>query len=167
MKKSIIVILVLSIFAIACSVGGYSFSGGSVGDAKTINIKDFPNRASNVEPTLSSLFTEGLKDRFVRQSSLSLTNGKADMVIEGEITGYRLSPVGASADETAAKERLTVTVQVRFTNLTDETKDFESSFSRYSEYSKNTSLDAVLNQLLEDIVDQLTEDIYNKALVNW
>ena len=38
-------------------------------------------------------------------------------------------------DETAAMNRLTITVSVSFTNKFDETQNFEQSFSRYADYS--------------------------------
>ena len=168
MKNFLYILLIVASGIIAgCAAGGYSFTGGSVGDAKTINIKSFPNRAPLVEPTLSNRFTEALKDRFVQQSSLSLTNGTGDMQIDGEITGYTLTPQAVQSGDLAARTRLTITVKVKYTNTLDDSNDFEQNFSRYSEYDNTKSLDAALDGLLEDILSQLTEDIYNKALVNW
>ncbi len=161
------VYLCLVLLVVSCKSGGYSFTGGSVGNAKTIRVHHFPNRADIVNPTLSNNFTEALKDRFVQQTSLSLTNGNADMEFKGEIVGYRVSPQAFQGNETAALNRLTISVKVVFVNRTDESKNFESSFSRFADFSSTESLTSVENQLVETILEQLTEDIFNKALVNW
>lgn len=165
LKYSAYLLLILSIFA--CKSGGYSFTGGSPGDAKTIRVNHFPNRADVVNPSLSNTFTEALKDRFVQQTSLSVTNGNADLEFEGEITAYRVTPQAFQGNETAALNRLTITVKVKFTNRTDETKNFESSFSRFADFSSTKSLSSVEDELVDEILEQITEDIFNKALVNW
>lgn len=157
---------VMLAFLTACS-GGYSFTGGDVGSAKTIRVAYFPNRASVVNPSLSSQFSEALKDRFVQQTSLSVSNGNADLEFEGEIVDYKVTPQAYQGNETAALNRLTISVKVKFTNRIDESKSFESNFSRFSDYSSTESLTSVEDQLVEDILDQITEDIFNRALVNW
>jgi hypothetical protein len=163
--RNILFVTVLALFW-TCS-GGYSFTGGSVGDAKTIRVQYFPNRAEVVNPSLSTFFAESLKDRFLQQSSLTVTNAVPDLDFEGEITDYRITPQAFQGNETAALNRLTITVKVKFTNHKDESKNFESSFSRYADYSSTESLTSVESQLVEEITNQLTEDIFNRALVNW
>jgi hypothetical protein len=120
-----------------------------------------------VQPILSSTFTEALKDRFVQQTSLNLVNGMPDMEFEGEITGYKITPQAYQGNETAALNRLTITVKIKFVNRTDETQNFEQSFSEFAEYSSSKSLSSVETELIEEIVDKLTESIFNKAVVNW
>ena len=87
--------------------------------------------------------------------------------IEGEITGYSTSPIAITGDQTAAMNRLTVTVNVRFTNKYDESKDFEQKFSQYQDYPSNQDLTSVQDVLVEQIVEDLCQDILNKAVVNW
>lgn len=159
--------IVLIVISTSCVSGGYSFTGASIGEAKTIRVKHFPNRAPVVNPGLSSIFVEALKDKFVQQSDLEITNGNADLEFEGEITNYRVTPQAFQGNETAALNRLTISVKVKFTNRTNEDQNFESNFSRFSEYSSSESLTSVESELIEDIVNQLTEDIFNKAVVNW
>ncbi|MFO7790104.1 MAG: LptE family protein [Bacteroidota bacterium] len=155
------------LFLSSCVSGGYSFTGASIGEAETINVKHFPNRAPMVQPTLSNTFTEALKDKFVQQTNLDLVNGTADMEFEGEITGYEITPQAYQGDETAALSRLTITVKVKFINRTDETQNFETTFSAFDEYSSSKSINAVENELIDEIVGELTDDIFNKAVVNW
>jgi len=166
-KKLKHIVLFLTSLALAACSGGYSFTGGSVGEAKTLRVSYFPNRAAVVNPSLSNQFSEALKDRFLQQSSLKLSNDAADLEFEGHITNYRITPQAIQGNETAALNRLTISVNVKFINRIDETKNFESSFSRFSDYSSTESLTSVENQLVDDILEQLTEDIFNRALVNW
>lgn len=116
--------------------GAYSFTGGNTGDAKTIQIDFFPNQAPLVEPALTQRFTNDLQDLFTRQTNLTLTNSNGDLYFSGEITGYRVTPMSGTAEQTAAQNRLTVTVNVRFTNKLEEKDDFEKTFSFYSDYAK-------------------------------
>jgi hypothetical protein len=163
----VLVVMAFSLLLYGCVSGGYSFTGASIGEAETIRVHHFPNRASVVNPTLSNTFTEALKDKFVQQTDLNLTNSNADMEFEGEITSYRITPQAIQGNQTAALNRLTVSVKVKFINRTDESQNFETSFSAYSEYESSKSLSNVETDLIEEIVEKLTEDIFNKAVVNW
>ena len=122
MKKIIIAYAFLLLTTQSCGI--YSFTGGSTGDAKTIQIDYFPNNAILVEPTLSQKFTDALRDLFTRQTNLSLTTTGGDLYFEGEITDYKVIPITATADQAAAQNRLTITVRVRFYNKLVEEDDF-------------------------------------------
>lgn len=148
--------------------GIYSFTGASIPpEAKTVSIKYFPNNASLVEPTLSQIFTDALKDKFVSQTTLILVQKNGDLRLEGEITGYSTKPIAITGDQTAALNRLTITVKVKYVNTFDETKNFESSFNRYEDYPSSQNLSDVQETLITQINEMLIEDIFNKAVVNW
>lgn len=146
-----------------------SLTGGNVDPrAKTVYIQTFRNNAVVVNPLLSQEFTNALKDRIQGQTPLTIINTEnGDYKLEGEITGYTINPVAIQGDETAAMNRLTITVSVRFTNTFDETKNFEQSFSRYVDYSSTQNFTSIESNLVNEINDALTEDIFNKAFVNW
>lgn len=146
-----------------------SLTGGDIDPrAKTVYIQTFRNNASLVNPTLSQEFTNALKDRVQSQTPLTIIDTKnGDYTIEGEITGYSIRPVAIQGDETAAMNRLTITVSVRFSNKYDENKNFEQSFSRYADYASNQNFTSIESSLVQQINDALTEDIFNKAFVNW
>jgi hypothetical protein len=127
----------------------------------------FQNRASVVQPMLSRNLTEKLKDKIQSQTSLKLVNESGDAVFEGEITNYVVTPAAITGDNQAQKNRLSITVNVRFTNKKESQFDFETSFTRYEDFSSFASLQSVENDLIEKIGDQLVEDIFNKAFVNW
>ena len=159
--------LIIILTAISCKVK-YSFTGASISPkAKTVSIQYFPNYAPLVNPSLSQLFTEKLKDKFTSQTNLSLTDRNGDLQFEGSITGYANQPTAIQGNQTAAQNRLTISVKVKFTNTIDEKLSYETSFSRYADYPSTKSLSAVEADLVSQINEQLVEDIFNKAVVNW
>lgn len=168
-------IKVLSIvFAILLLSGckiNYSFTGASIPpEVKTVNILYFPNNASLVVPTLSQKLTDGMRDKFTTETSLDLVNEGGDLIMEGSITGYRTSPVAIQTndgEDQAALNRLTITIEVIYTNTFDDNLSFESTFSRYADYSSDQNLETVQDGLIEEINTMLIEDVFNKAVVNW
>lgn len=167
MKKYIYITTILTLL-ITVSCGVYSFTGGSTGDAKTIQIDYFPNSARLVEPSLSQNFTVALQDLFLRQTNLKLTNSGGDLHFEGEITQYRIIPIAATAEQTAAQSRLTIAVRVRFFNRLIEEDDFEQTFSFYSDYDGNLQLTgSVLEEAYDEIFERITQDIFNASVAKW
>jgi hypothetical protein len=167
MKKYLCIFIVVTLFAFE-SCGVYSFTGGSTGDAETIQIDFFPNNAHLVEPTLSQSFTLSLQDRFLRQTNLNLTNSGGDLHFEGEITQYRIVPIAATSDQTAAQSRLTIAVRVRYYNRLVEEDNFEQTFSFYSDYDGNLQLTgSVLQEAYDEIFLRITQDIFNAAVAKW
>lgn len=165
--RAIVTALMLALAWICHGCGIYSFSGASIpAEAKTISVDYFPNHAQLVNPLLSDNLTTALRGAMTSQTTLDLVETGGDLAFEGEITDYKTTPV-AITGQTAAMNRLTITVKVRFSNRIDETKDFEQTFSRYEDYPSNQDLNSVQESLTTTIVDQLVEDIFNKALVNW
>ena len=103
-----------------------------------------------------------------RAYSFTGATTNADLRLEGEITGYRINPMSATAQQTAAQNRLTVTINVRFYNALDEEKDFEKSFSFYSDFNSNEQLvGGVLEGALDEILERIHQDIFNAALGDW
>lgn len=160
--------LIFGLIILCSSCGIYSFTGASIHpQAKTISIKTFPNMAPMVNPSLSQEFTEALQDKFQKQTSLILVNISGDYELEGEIIGYSTSPIAIQGNEKAALNRLTISVNVRFTNKLNEKDNFEQRFSRYIDYDSSRNLSEVESDLVKQINEVLVEDIFNKAVVNW
>jgi len=146
----------------------YSFTGASISpEVKTISIGYFQNKAQLVVPTLSRNLTEDLQNYFTSQTNLILVDRNGDLNLDGSITGYSVQPQAISGNEVAQLNRLTITVQVKFTNKFDEKQDFESTFSRYLDYPSSQNLASVQDDLIAQINEQLVQDIFNKAVVNW
>ena len=161
-----LVILVIPVLFQGCTVN-YSFSGASTEGLKTLNIQYFPNRAPIVVPTLSQQFTDALIEKMRSQTSLILVNGSADATFEGEIRNYATRSVAIQGDDRPAKNRLTIEIRVKYTNLADPDLSFDQTFSRYEEYGATENLSAIQGRLIESIIEQIIEDVFNKAFVNW
>ena len=90
-----------------------------------------------------------------------------DLELSGAVTGYEVRAAAVTANEVAAMNRLTVTASLKFTNRKFPEEDFEQSFSAYSDYDSNNSLDAVEASLCEEIVQKLIEDMFNASVAQW
>ena len=146
----------------------YSFSGASISpQVKTASIQYFQNRASLVQPGLSQTLTDALIDKCKSQTNLNIINGLGDVNFEGEISDYNTKPLTVSADATAAMNRFTITVKVKFTNVVDPDNSYEQTFSRYEDYNSSLDLSQVEAELSENIIEMIVEDIFNRAFVNW
>ena len=150
------------------SCGPYSFTGVGSIDADTFQVNYFQNNALLIEPGLDRDFTLALQDIITNQTNLNLVNSNGDLVYEGEITEYRISPTTATAQNTAAQNRLTMRVNVRFYNRKNEEDDFEQSFSFFYDYAGSSQLvgaqkDAAHTELFE----RITQDIFNASLAKW
>ena len=166
MKVKIIGILMLILSLQSC--GYYSFTGADTGNAETFQVNFFQNNARLVEPGIDRDFTLQLQDLIQNQTKLSLTNSNADLVYEGEITRYYISPMTATADSEAAQQRLTIAVNVRFYNTLDPEKDFEQTFSFYFDFPRNEQLSGATRDIaIEEVYLRITQDVFNASLTNW
>jgi hypothetical protein len=157
---------VISLLISGCKVS-YSFTGASTEGLTTLSIKYFQNRASIVQPELSQGLTNALIDKCKAQTNLTMINGIGDVNFEGEISDYNTRPLTVGADASAAMNRFTITVKVKFTNSIDPDKSFEQSFSRYQDYRSTYDLGDVEDELVKVIIEMIVEDIFNMAFVNW
>jgi len=165
--KKIIIPALLSLMVCACGI--YSFSGTSIQpDVKTITINFFEYKALKVNPSLANDITEALRLEFRRMTRLEQVDTDGDMEISGEITGYDVRASAVTADEVAAQNRLTITVNVSFSDKLHPEEDFDSkSFSAYADYDSNNTLDAVESSLCAEIIDKIIEDIFNATVAQW
>lgn len=151
----------------------YSVSGASIAlDVKTAYVQYFINRAPLGSPKLSQLLTEKLKDKILSQTTLKIVNvvGTGDVNLEGSIESYSTQPMAVQGgnNATAALNRLSVTIRLKYNNSKDGQYDFDTSFTRYKDYDSNMSAQSAEDQYLEkEIVDNLVDDIFNRAFVNW
>jgi hypothetical protein len=163
-----LLILFLGVFIslAGCKVN-YNFSGAKTGTAETVSISYFTNIAPLNNPSLSQLFTEKLKDKFVRETPLKLIEENGDMTLSGRITDYTVTPVAIQQNVTAAQNRLTITILVKFVNKTDSKYDFEKSFSNFEDFDATKSLSTVEGDLVNAICDKIVQNVFNDAVINW
>jgi hypothetical protein len=167
--KKISILSILLIFITIQSCGIYSFTGTNINpDVKTVQIDYFPNEAILVEPSLSQVFTTELRDLFDTQTNLTSVSSGGDLQFEGEITGYKINPMTATAEQTAAQNRLTITVNVRFFNNKNEDDNFEKNFSHYYDYDANVQLiGSALDDAFDEIIERIAQDIFNASVAKW
>jgi len=97
-----------------------------------------------------------------------LVNSNGDLVYEGEIVEYRISPTTATAQNTAAQNRLTISVNVRFFDKNDPDAELEQRFSFFYDYEGSAQLvGSQKDTAIEEIFDRITQDIFNASLAKW
>lgn len=157
---------VLAILATACGI--YSFSGTSIQpDVKSITINYFEYKALKVNPMLSNQITEELKEKFRKLTKLEQVDEDGDLDIYGEVTGYNVTATAITANETAAQNRLTVSVKIVFQNKKYPEDNFDKSFSAFADFDATQLLDSVQDALCEEIVAKLVEDIFTATVAQW
>ncbi|WP_333696139.1 LptE family protein [Flavobacterium sp.] len=168
MKRILIITLLFVSTFITNSCKYYNFTGTGKIDAKTFQVNYFQNNAELIEPGIERDFTLALQDLIQNQTNLNLVTSGGDLRYEGEITGFRISPMTATADQRTAQNRLTFTVNVRFTNMKKEEDNFEKPFSFFYDYPANNQLvGATLAAAKQEIFERITQDIFNESLAKW
>lgn len=161
-------LIVMVIVMAGCTIS-YKFNGSAINYDiyKTINISEFPIRAPLVYPPLQQTFENRLMDVITRQTRLQEVDGKADIDLSGEITGYSLSPQAVGEDAYATETRLTITVRVKYTDHKNPSNDKDQSFSAYRQFSSSLMLTDVQEELCQEISKELVDLIFNATLGNW
>lgn len=160
-------LLAFSFTLIAC--GAYSFTGASIpAGTETYQVNRFENTSLLIEPGLERDFKLTLEDLIQNQTNLRLVPSKGDLIYEGEITEYRISPTTATSQNTAAQNRLTINVKLRFFNTKKEEDDLEKSFSFFYDYPGSEQLvGSQKTTAHEEIFERITQDIFNATLAKW
>lgn len=163
----------IGFYLIVSGCGIYSFTGSSVPiGAETVQVNYFENNSggkpgSTIEPGLDREFTIALQDLIVNQTSLSLVNEGGDLLYEGEITEFSITPMASTAELRAAQNRLTMRVTLVYENKLNEEDNFTKPFSFYYDFPGNLQLYDIKDTALADIFERITQDIFNETLAKW
>ncbi len=152
----------------ACRIS-YTLNGSALDYSiyKTVRVGEFPIRAALVYAPLQQTFENELLDYIARNTRLQVNDGASDLEIEGEITGYSLSPQAVTENALAAQTRLTISVRVKYTNNKQENKDIDQTFSAYRDFDSSLMLNDVQDDLCQQISKELVELIFNATLGDW
>lgn len=169
MKKLYILLFAVVATFNSCSI---KLSGISIPpEMKTVTVTFFENNAPLVVPYLSQQFTEDLRTRIRNQSPLNIVQNDGHGIFEGRITNYEIRPVTLTDNNqqnTQGSNRLSITINVKYTNNLNPKLSFEESFTRNRDFVlSGASLQSLEPQLIKDINVQLTEDIFNRAFAQW
>ncbi len=145
-----------------------SLSGATIPpEAKTISVGFFVNNSALGAPSLSQRFTEKMRDVMSQQTSLALIKTGGDLQFEGYIQDYQVVPIATQSNDQAGMNRLTIKVNVKYTNRFDASKNFDEPFSAFVDFDSTTDIAASEAQLVQEIYRQITENVFNKAFNNW
>ena len=164
-------LIILTLFINKCGV--YSFTGASIPEGtETFQVNYFVNVAGNrpgstVEPGLDQEFTIALQDLILNQTNLNLVTNNGDLVYDGEIIQYSITPTTSTSNNTAAQNRLTMRVNVRYTNKLKEEDSFEQGFSFFYDFDANQQLYDIKTAANKDLFERITLDIFNASLAKW
>ena len=170
MKKLILLLIMTICLGVSqgCRIS-YKFNGAALDYNlyKTVHIGEFPIRAALVYAPLQQTFENELTDYVTRNTRLRVVDGAADLELEGEITGYTLTPQAVTEDAYASMTRLTITVRVKYTDTKQDGNDVDQSFSAYRDFEASQMLMDVQEELCNQIAKELVELIFNATLGNW
>ena len=166
--RYLIIVFSITISLLVNSCGVYNFTGAKPVDAKTFQVNYFQNNAPLVEPGIERTFTIELQEIIQNQTNLNLVSQGGELLYEGEIVDYRITPMTATADQRAAQNRLTISINVRFSNRNKEDDNFEKRFSFFYDFDANQQLvGSQLTTALDVIFERITQDIFNESLAKW
>lgn len=169
--KRVIITLLIAVMALAQScIPRYTLNGASIdyNTYKTISFSDFPIRAALVYAPLQQMFENRMLDMIQTQTRLRVVdNVNSDLRMEGEITGYSLSPQAVGEDAYASQTRLTITVRVKYINNKNPNLSKDQSFSVYRDFSSSEMLNDVQDELCTQICKDLADLIFNATIGDW
>ena len=151
-----------------CSIS-YKFNGANINYQTThsISIADFPNNAAMVNPTLSTNLSEAIRTLYQRQTRLQILRRGGDLELEGEIVGYDISQGAIGADSYATESKLTIRVNVHFTNNINPEESFDKTYSAFQTFDASRLLSDVQDELCALIITEISENIYNDTVAKW
>ena len=167
------ILIYVSTLLVTLKCGIYSFTGASIPEGtETFQVNYFDNVAGNrpgstIEPGLDQEFTIALQDLILNQTNLNLVTSNGDLVYEGEIVQYSITPTTSTANNTAAQNRLTMRVNVRYTNKLKDEDSFEKGFSFFYDFDANQQLYDIKTAANKDLFERITLDIFNASLAKW
>ena len=158
----------LAVVLPSCSIS-YKFNGANINYQTThsISVADFPNNAAMVNPALSNALSEGIRHLYSRQTRLEVLRKGGDLELEGEIVGYEISQGAIAADSYATESKLTIRVQVHFTNNINPEESFDKTYSTYQTFDASRLLTDVQDELCDIMIKEIAENIYNDTVARW
>ncbi len=154
----------------------YSFTGSSLTDEKTIQINEFPNNAALVNPTLSQQFSTDIQNRFLQRTTLKGTKQNPDILVEGEITDYSITPTTISSTTVStntggtvqeSQNKLTITVKVHYENKLHPDVSFDRTYSDEAVFNSNLSQSEIESSQVKIATDRIINKIFNDIVANW
>ena len=161
----------LGLLSIACVFKGcglYSFSGAALSsEVETVTVRRFPNNADLVNPELSQLFTQKLRQKLLQDTNLELVEQGGDLVFSGTIERYQVAAEVVQRGQQASKSELSIGISTKYQNKMDQKSGFDQMFSSNRTFDQSQTLNQVEGQLVEEITDNIIQDIFNQSINDW
>lgn len=157
-------------------VSCYSFTGSSLNkDIQTVTIKTFPNNAANNNPNLSQEFTVAIQNRFLQRTTLKGAVDNPDILIEGEIIDYNITPTTISSPTSgntgniiqAAQNKLTITVKVHYENKIEPFRNFDRTYTDEVVFSSDLDLMQIESSQTRVVNERIINKIFNDIVADW
>lgn len=163
---------VFSLFLVQ-GCGLVTFSDASLPpDIKTFSVQRFAREVADGPSDMEEKFAEFLEMKIGRMTSLTREEKDGHIDYEGVIKSFVYKTVfsskGGNDESPKEVERLTITIEVTYTNNSDD----DSSFKKKT-FSASADMLSTENKvdkepiLVEDIFRQLVNDIYSKSIDLW
>jgi len=133
----------------------------------TFYIEPFELLTANAEPTITTIFTETLSDKILRESKLRKADTDPDYFFSGAIVRYQVTAVAPQPDDVSSFNRLEISVRVKFENTKDEKQNFEDTFPFFQDFPADQNILDIQNELIDIVFIQITEDVFNRAFTGW
>jgi outer membrane lipopolysaccharide assembly protein LptE/RlpB len=160
-------LLVATVMALG-GCGYYTFTGASIPEhlgtiAVPLVIDESVSTVTSLEDTMTSL----LLDRFVQQTRLSLEQdeNRADAVLRARIVRYTNQPTSITGNEQASRNRVSIAVQVVYTDRVREQELLNRSFSSFED--SETLTPSLEEQAAAAALEKIADDIFTAATSNW
>lgn len=161
--------LLLLILCGGCGI--YSFTGTTISpDIKTISVQTLENSTGEGPSNLTQVVTNNFIEYYRRNTNLAIVRGDGDLQLEGQIVSFTYTPAAIEREgqqDLASLNRLTLGVQVRFTNTKQPEKDFDRTFSISQDFPQNVDITQLTTAQIEQLSEQLVIDVFNKTVADW
>ena len=169
MRKILFIIIPFILFSCWPSSISFIDSGSMPAEWKSFSVQTLELVAANAPISYAPNLTESIKDGVQNNTRLFLntTQSQGEINIEGEVINYAVTPIAVQPGDNAAKNRLTVTVNLTiFISKPEEDKMVMTS-SRFADFNTDEDFSSRENELIEEINQQIVQDVINKLFSNW
>lgn len=166
-----ILIFILSFVLSSCWPTSISFvdSGSMPEEWKTFSVKTLDLNAPNAPISYAPNLTESIKDGIQNNTRLLLNSNQnsGEILIEGSVSRYDVTPLAVQPGATAAYNRLNISVNFTIFTTKPEEDQMILTSSRFADFDVNTDFSSVESDLIEEINKQIIQDVINKLYSNW
>lgn len=159
------------LLAVCSGCGLYSFTGTTISpDIKSISIQSFENSSGEGPANLTQIVTNNFTEYYRRNTNLTVMQSQGDLQLEGQIVSFNYTPAAIQREgqqDIAGLNRLTLTVQVRFTNTKQPEKDFDRAFTISQDFPQDLDITQLSNVQIEQMTERLVTDVFNKTVADW